>query len=184
MTAATPAGEAIGGIGVGGLGALCVQVAKALGYRVVAIDNRIEGRELSQELTLKADKVVDINDGTAVESIKSWAGNGGLASIICCTDSLPAITWSIQARRIRGTLVNIGPPTIPIAFDAFDIVFKEKVVKGSLVASVAEVKDMLKVVDRFGIRSQVTTIRLDDVVKTMPKGYMNPHLKGRLVITM
>jgi D-arabinose 1-dehydrogenase-like Zn-dependent alcohol dehydrogenase len=184
ITAACPAGEAIGIVGIGGLGSLAVQFAKAQGYRVVAIDNRPEGRELAQELTLKADLVIDINDGTAVETIKSWAGKGGLATIIVCTDSLPAITWSVQTLRVRGVVVNIGLPTTPIAFDAFDVVFKEKIVKGSLVANVAQVKDMLKVVDSFGIRSHVTTVNLDDVPKVLPHAYMDPHLKGRLVITM
>lgn len=49
---------------------------------------------LAQELALKADLVIDFNDSEAAEKIRSWAGNGGLAAIVVCTDEIPAILWS------------------------------------------------------------------------------------------
>jgi D-arabinose 1-dehydrogenase-like Zn-dependent alcohol dehydrogenase len=180
-TAAVPAGEAIGIVGIGGSGSLAAEFAKALGYRAVAIDNRTEGLELAQELTLKADLAVDFNDSEAATKIRAWAGKGGLAAIIVCTDNLPAILWSTKALRTRGTVVNIGLPTTPIGFDSFDIVFQEKTIKGSLVANVAMVKDMLKVVEAFCIRSHITTVPFEDAPK-LPYMYMDPHLKGRLVM--
>jgi D-arabinose 1-dehydrogenase-like Zn-dependent alcohol dehydrogenase len=136
---------------------------------------------LAQELTLKADLVVDFNDGKAADTIKSWAGKGGLAAIVVCTDDLSAITWSIQTIRPRGVMVNIGLPTKPIEFDSFDVVFAEKTIKGSLVASKSQVEDMLKTVDKFGVRSHVTTVTLDQT-PDLPAMYMDPHLKGRLVM--
>jgi len=178
-----PTSEPIGIIGIGGLGSLGVQFAKALGYRVVAVDDRVEGLELAQELTLKADLVIDFNDSEAVEKIKSWAGKGGLAGVIVCTDDIPAIKWSTQIIRPRGVVVNIGLPTKSIEFDSFDVVFQEKTVKGSLVASPSQIDDMLKVVDKFGIRSHISTVSLDDSPK-LPDMYMDQHLKGRLVMKL
>jgi len=67
-----------------------VQFAKALGHKVVAIDNRAEGRSLATESRLKADLVVDFEDAKAVEKIKAWAGRDGLAAVIVCTDNLEA----------------------------------------------------------------------------------------------
>jgi D-arabinose 1-dehydrogenase-like Zn-dependent alcohol dehydrogenase len=173
--------EPIGILGIGGLGSLGVQFAKALGHRVVAIDDRKEGMTLAQELTLKADLVIDFNDSKAADKIKSWAGKGGLAAIVVCTDDIPAITWSTQTIRPRGVMVNIGLPTKPIEFDSFDVVFAEKTIKGSLVASKSQVEDMLKVVDTFGIQSHITTVTLDEA-SNLPGMYMSPHLKGRLVM--
>lgn len=175
--------EPIGIVGIGGLGSLGVQLAKALGYRVVAIDDRPEGMELAQSLTLKADLVVDFNDSTAAEKIKSWAGKGGLPAIVVCTDDISAIQWSTKTLRTRGVVVEIGLPTAPIQFDAFDVVFQEKTVKGSLVASKAEVEEMLKIVAKFGIRSHITTVSLDET-PDLPERYMDQHLKGRLVMKM
>ena len=40
---------------------------------------------------------------------------------------------------------------------------------------------LLKMVDKHGIRSHITTVTLDDVPK-LPEMYMDPHLKGRLVM--
>jgi D-arabinose 1-dehydrogenase-like Zn-dependent alcohol dehydrogenase len=138
---------------------------------------------LAQELTLKADLVVDFNDSGAAEKIKAWAGKGGLAAILVCTDDVRASLWSTKALRTHGVVVQIGLPTKPIEFDAFDVVFKEKAVKGSLVATKAQIEDMLKVVDKFGIRSLITTVTLDEA-PALPDKYMDPHLKGRLVMNL
>jgi len=182
-TAGIDTSEPIGIVGIGGLGSLGVQFAKALGYRVVAIDDRPEGLELAQSLTLKADLVVDFNDEKAAEKIKEWAGKGGLAAIVVCTDDIPAILWSTKTLRTRGTVVNIGLPTKPIQFDSFDVVFQEKTIKGSLVASRSQVEELLGIVDEFGIRSYVTTVTLEQTPE-LPDMYMNPHLKGRLVMKL
>jgi len=71
-----------------------VKFANALDHPVVAIDDRQEEMALAQELALKADLVIDFNDSEAAEKIRSWAGNGGLAAIVVCTDEIPAILWS------------------------------------------------------------------------------------------
>lgn len=126
-------------MGIGGLGSLAAQFAKALGYMVVAIDNRSEGRELAQEAELKTDLVVDFNDKDAAEKIRNLVGEGGLASILCTTDSQEAITWSLGALRTRGTLVEIGLPVEHIKFDSFDFIFQEKTIKSSLVATKSQV---------------------------------------------
>lgn len=79
--------------------------------------------------------------------------------------------------RTRGIVVNIGLPTKPIQFEQFDAVFQEKTIKDSLVASIAQVKEMLKIVDRFGIRSRIKTVSVDPTPE-LPDRYMDPHLKG------
>jgi D-arabinose 1-dehydrogenase-like Zn-dependent alcohol dehydrogenase len=174
-------GEPVGILGIGGLGSLAVQFAKAQGHPVVAIDNRPEGRALATELTLKADLVVNFDDPEAIEKVKSWTGKGGLPAVVVCTDKVEAIQWSGRILRSRGTIVEIGLPTDPIKFDTFDIIFQEKTIKGSLVASKSQVETMLEVIDRFGIRSRVTTVSLQEATN-LTERYMDPHLKGRLVM--
>jgi D-arabinose 1-dehydrogenase-like Zn-dependent alcohol dehydrogenase len=161
-----------------------VQLAKAKGYKVVAIDNRKEGLELAAELPLKADLIVDFNDSDAADRIKKWSGGGGLGGILVCTDTISAIHWSSSPVRTRGTIVLIGLPTDPAGFDSFDIIFQEKTVKGSLVSTQPETAEMMKVVDKFGIKSHVTTIPLAEAATKLPDAYMDPHLKGRVVVTM
>ena len=173
--------EWIGIVGIGGLGSLAIQFAKAQGYKVVAIDNRIEGRELAVEPDLKADIVIDFNEKGATEQIQKLVGKGGLASILCCTDTQEAITWSLGALRTRGTLVEIGLPVEHIKFNSSDLIFEEKNIVGSLVSTKEQAVDMLRTVEKFNIRSHVTTVSLDQVPE-LPDLYMDSHLKGRLVM--
>jgi D-arabinose 1-dehydrogenase-like Zn-dependent alcohol dehydrogenase len=163
------------------LGSLAVQFAKAQGHPVVAIDNRPEGRALAQELTLKADLVVDYNDPEAITKVKAWTGKGGLPAVVVTTDKVDAIQWSGRILRSRGTIVEIGLPTDPIKFDTFDIIFQEKTIKGSLVATKPQVETMLQLIDNFGIRSLITTVALEEGTN-LTERYMDPHLKGRLVM--
>jgi D-arabinose 1-dehydrogenase-like Zn-dependent alcohol dehydrogenase len=74
-------------------------------------------------------------------------------------------------------------PTDGFHFSAFDLVFKELVVRGSLVANKTLVDEMMTVVDKHNVRSHVTVVDLKDAPR-LPELYMNKHLKGRLVLKM
>ena len=173
--------QAVGVLGIGGLGSLAVQFYKARGHPVVAIDNRHEGRALAQEPDLKADLVIDMGDSNAVEKIKAWAGQLGLAAIVVCTDSVSAIEWSTKVLRPHGVCVPLGLPVEALKFNAFDVIFQELSIKGSLVASISQVEDMMKTVAKHGVRSHVSTIPLEKV-PDLPGMYLDPHLTGRLVM--
>ncbi len=171
----------IGIVGIGGLGSLAVQFAKALGHAVVAIDNRPEGRDLATEFRLKADKVIDYGDPDAVEKIKTWAGRDGLAAVIVCTDNVEATEWSLNVLRPHGVAVPLGLPPAGFKFSAFTVIFNELVIKGSLVATRDQVEDMMRLVAEHQISSHITTIGIDDAPNVTGM-YMNPNLKGRLVV--
>ncbi|KAI5235197.1 alcohol dehydrogenase GroES-like domain-containing protein, partial [Aureobasidium subglaciale] len=181
LQAAVPPGEHVGVLGIGGLGSLAVQFCKAIGLPTVAIDNRTEGRDLAIEPALRADLVVDYNDDEALTQIKSWSGRGGLAAIIVCTDDVEATAWSLKTLRTHGVCMPLGLPGEGFRFDAFDLVFKELVVKGALVATQSQVEDMMQVVARNDIRSHVTAVPFDEV-ESIPERYMDKTLKGRLVL--
>ncbi|KAF2797520.1 putative alcohol dehydrogenase, partial [Melanomma pulvis-pyrius CBS 109.77] len=174
-------GASIGVIGIGGLGSLAVQFAKALGHPVVAIDNRLEGRDLATEFPLKADLVLDSQDPEAVFKAKTYAGKGGLSAIIVCTDDVPVIEWSLNLLRPNGVCVPLGLPVSSLQFNSFTLIFQQITVVGSLVATQAEAQKMLDTAAKFGIRSHVTVIPIEKAVD-LPDLYMDKHLKGRLVV--
>lgn len=171
----------MGIVGIGGLGELGVQFCKALGHPTVAIDNRPEGRELATEFSLKADLVVDYNDKEAVDKIKQWAGRGGLAGIVVCTDNVEATQWSLKTLRPHGVCVPLGLPVEGFNFGSFDLVFNELLIKGSLVATRLEVENMLQIVGSCGVQSHVRTVPFEKTPE-LPEMYMDKHLKGRLVM--
>jgi D-arabinose 1-dehydrogenase-like Zn-dependent alcohol dehydrogenase len=170
-------------IGIGGLGAYAIQFAKALGHRVAAIDNRPEGRELAKEVPLPADAIFDFNDKNTATAVKEWAGRDGAAAVIVCTDNRDAIKWSLEIMRPHGVVVPVGLPVEPIQFDAFTLIFSEMTIKGSLVATRAQVEDMMEIVARFGVAHRITTIALEDAPR-LTDLYMAKDLKGRLVLKL
>lgn len=170
-------------IGIGGLGSLAIQFLKALGHPTVAIDRRPEPLDLAVEVPLKADLVIDSTSSTAVEDITRWADNEGLAAVIVCTDDVPVNEWSLKLLRVHGKCVVLGLPTDPLTFNSFDLVFKELSIIGSLVTTLEETQKMMDVVDEFGIKTHINILCMDDA-PNLPSLYMDPHLKGRLVVKM
>jgi D-arabinose 1-dehydrogenase-like Zn-dependent alcohol dehydrogenase len=149
----------------------------------VAIDKRSEALQLATETPLKADLVIDSTSPAACDNITKWANNQGLAAVIVCTDDVTANEWSLKLLMTHGRCVVVGLPTDSLRFDAFALVFKELEIIGSLVATVEEAREMMKVVDESGIRSHLNVISIDQA-PDLPALYMNPHLKGRLVVKM
>jgi D-arabinose 1-dehydrogenase-like Zn-dependent alcohol dehydrogenase len=173
--------ETIGIVGIGGLRYLAMQFAKALGYKVVAIDNRAEGRDLAVEGELKADWAINFTSEAAVDEVPNNVGRGELASMTCCNDAQGAITWSLGALRTRGELVELRLPVEHINFNSLDLIFEEKRIIDSLVSSKPQAEEMLRVVDEFNMRSHVTTVTLDQVPE-LPTRNTDRHLKSRLVM--
>jgi D-arabinose 1-dehydrogenase-like Zn-dependent alcohol dehydrogenase len=173
--------EPVGIIGIGGLGTLAVQFAKALGHPVVALDNRSEGRELATEFDLKADLVLDPYDPEAISKVKTWSGRDGLAAVIVCTDHIEISKWSLKLLRPHGVAVPLGVPADGYKFDAFDFIFGEVTIQGSLVSTRQQAEDMMVAVARHNIRSHLNIVSMQDGPK-LPELYMDAHLKGRLVM--
>lgn len=178
-------GETVAIVGIGGVGHLGVQFAKALGYRTIAIDNRSEGRQLAQDLPehLKADLVVDSAASDANAKILHFTSGEGLAGIVVCTDSIAANAWSLQQLGNKGVMVPLGLPTDKWQFDSEALVFRELTIRGSYVASADEVEQMLKVVAEHGISSYLTVLNFDQIPKLVER-YLHASMKGRLVIKM
>ncbi|RAH67338.1 alcohol dehydrogenase [Aspergillus aculeatinus CBS 121060] len=170
-------------IGVGGLGYLALQFAAGLGHPTVAIDNRPEGRQLASELPthLRPGKVADYNSLKATKEVVEFAGGGGLAAVLVCTDSVDATEWSLKLLRPHGVCVPLGLPVEGFWLSACDIIFKELIVRGSLVANQRLLSDMMNFVAEKGVRSHVQTVKLEEAMD-LPDRYMDPHLKGRLVV--
>lgn len=178
-------GLPIGVIGIGGLGCLALQFAAGLGHPAVAIDNRPEGLQLAEELPehLRPGKIIDYNSSDAAKEVVNFAGDGGLAAVLVCTDNVEATEWSLKLLRTHGVCVPLGLPVEGFKFGAFDLMFKELTIKGSLVANKRLVTDMMKLVAEKGVRSNVKTVKLEEGTN-LPDQYMDSHLKGRLVVTI
>lgn len=176
-----PPGSAFAVVGIGGLGGLGIQFAKAQGFRVAAIDNREEGRALAAEVPVKPDLILDPHEKDAEDKLKEWADKLGPAGIMICTDYIEATTWALKQLRPRGIAVELGLPTKPFEFEPFKLVFDETQIRGSVVANKEQTAEMMRAVAKHKIRTKITPIKLEEALK-LPESYMDPHLKGRLVL--
>ncbi|KAF2833785.1 GroES-like protein [Ophiobolus disseminans] len=176
-------GDAVAIVGIGGVGHLGLQFAKALGYKTVAIDNRHEGLQLALDLPehLRPDLIIDSTASDADEAILNFTSDEGLAGIVVCTDSIQANAWSLQQLGNQGVMVPLGLPKDKWQFDSESMIFRELTIKGSYVASADEVENMLKLLVEHGISSDLTILDFDQIPAVVER-YLHPSMKGRLVI--
>lgn len=178
-------GDTVGILGIGGLGQLGVQFAKALGYRTVAMDNRDDSLQLTRETpaSLRPDLLVNSSHDDARDRIFEDTDNEGLAAVINCVDSLAVNSWSLELLRVGGVAIVLGLPAQRWQFDSYPIVFRELVIRGNYVASRDEVEEMMRTVHRHGIRSQLTVIGRGEI-SGVPERYRMKAFRGRLVVKM
>ncbi|KAI8653692.1 PKS-ER domain-containing protein [Fusarium sp. Ph1] len=178
-------GGSIGVVGIGGLGILAIQFAKALGYQVVAVDNRDIGLRLASEVPshLKPDAIVKFGDEEAAKQISDLTRDIGLHGAVVCTDDVEASDWALHQLRPRGVCVVLGLPEQGYKFDAFNLVFREIAVKGSIFTTADEARKMLEVVGREGVRSHLTLLKLEEGEVIYDKVAAH-DFDGRLVVTI
>ncbi|KAL3466691.1 chaperonin 10-like protein [Aspergillus heterothallicus] len=178
-------GETVAIIGIGGLGHLALQFAKALGFRTIAVEPRPAGRSLARETVnaaLRPDLVVDSSDlDSASEAIYAFTEGEGVAAAIVCTASIEANRWALTILRVRGVLGILGLPQEPWQFDAAPIVFRELMIRGSYVCGAEAAEKMMEVVERENVRSQLTVVPFERIPEMIDL-YRDPEFRGRLVV--
>jgi propanol-preferring alcohol dehydrogenase len=146
----------------GGLGHLGIQFAKALGLKVIGVDARDEGLELSKHYG--ADIVIDARKGkeAVVKEVQSVTGGEGAASSIVLSDHADATSIACGCTRMHGVAVQIAQPdNISIPFH--EIIFRDIKIHGSLICSQEESVSMLETIAKHGVT--VTTNRFDGLEK-------------------
>ncbi len=130
-TAARP-GEWLLVSGIGGLGHLAVQYAKAMGLHVCAVD--IDDGKLAHATQLGAEVVVNARSTDAVAAVKKATG-GGAHGVLITAPSLGAFKQGVAMTRKHGTCVLVGLPPGEFPFPLFDVVLNCITVRGSLVGT-------------------------------------------------
>ena len=131
QTEARP-GEWVAISGVGGLGHLAIQYAKAMGLLVCAVD--IDDGKLAHATRLGADLVFNARAGDPAAALKKETG-GGAHGVLITAPSLPAFKQGIGMTRRRGTCVLVGLPPGDFPVPLFDVVANCITVRGSFVGT-------------------------------------------------
>jgi len=133
-------GEWIAISGIGGLGHLGIQYAKAMGLHVCAVD--IDEGKLAHAKRLGAEVLVNARTGDPVAAVKKATG-GGAHGVLITAPSLDAFKQGVGMTRKRGTCVLVGIPPGEFPVPLFDVVASCITVRGSFVGTRADMAEAL-----------------------------------------
>ncbi|MBO8164778.1 MAG: alcohol dehydrogenase AdhP [Brevibacillus sp.] len=173
------AGEWVAIYGIGGLGHLALQYAKAMGYHVIAVDIHDEKLKLASELG--ADLTVN---GAACDPVQKIIDQiGGAHAAVSVAVTKKAFEQAYRSVRRGGTLVVVGLPNDELPIPIFDTVLNGVAVKGSIVGTRKDMQEALDFAARGKVKAIIETQPLEninEVFQRMEKGQIN----GRVVLTM
>lgn len=153
-------GEWLAICGVGGLGHVAIQYAKAMGLHVAAID--IAEDKLALARQAGADIVIDGGSELGVKQLLSETG-GGVHGALVTAVSAPAFTQCLRLLRPKGTMCLVGLPPGAFALPVFDVVLKRLTVRGSIVGTRRDLAEALEFAADGTVQTAVQRRRLEDI---------------------
>ena len=173
-------GEWIAISGIGGLGHLAIQYAKAMGLHVVALD--VTEEKLALARAVGADVAVDATSPDAVARILKET-NGGVHGVLVTAVSLPAFHQALRIARRRGTVSLVGLPPGDFPTSVFDVVMKRITLRGSIVGSRRDLAEAIAFAAEGRVRAEISEAKLErinEVFEDMKVGAIN----GRVVLRL
>ena len=172
------AGEWVAIFGIGGLGHVAVQYAKAMGVRVVAVD--IAPDKLSLAMASGAELAVDANDPDAVQRILDATG-GGAHGVLVTAVSRPAFSQALDVVRRKGTVALVGLPPGDFPTPIFEVVLKRLTVRGSIVGTRRDLDEAIAFATQGKVQAEITKVPLEDI-NTVFANLKAGKVEGRMVI--
>ncbi len=168
-----------GDSGVGGLGHLAVQYARAMGMRVVAVDVSLDKLALAR--SLGAEVTVDARGADAGAEVQRLVG--GVHGAVVTAVSPAAFRQAIGMLRPGGTCVLIGLPPGEFATPIFDVVLKRLTLRGSIVGTRMDLKEALDSAAAGAVRATIEVQPLAMVNDAFTR-MMEGTLSGRVVLAV
>ncbi len=168
-------GKEVGVLGIGGLGHMAIQIAKAMGASVTVFTTSPSKR--NDALKLGAHRVVV---STNKDDMKTCPK---LDLILDTVSAEHNVNYYLRKLKTDGTLVLVGLPAEPLKVQAFDLIKNRKSFSGSNIGSIAETQEVLDFCFEYNIVAQCEMIRMDQVNKAFERLEHN-DVKYRFVIDM
>jgi len=170
-------GEWVAISGIGGLGHVAVQYAKAMGMHVAAIDIADDKLELAKKLG--ADLVINAKNQNPGEFLKKEVG--GMHGALVTAVSPIAFKQGLETLRRKGTMVLNGLPPGNFDLSIFDTVLNRITIRGSIVGTRKDLQEAIQFAVEGKVKATVTSAKLEDVndvFEKMKKG----QIEGRVVL--
>lgn len=176
MTGVRP-GEWVTVSGIGGLGHIAVQYARAMGMRVAAVD--VDDAKL--DLARRHGAEVTVNAAHADPGAAVQEKTGGTHGVLVTAVHPKAFDQALSVVRRGATIVFNGLPPGTFDADIFDIVLRAITIRGSIVGTRQDMIEALDFYSRGHIHPTVHVEALDDIndiFERMEKG----KIDGRIVM--
>lgn len=165
--------------GVGGLGHMAVQYAKAMGFNVAAVDVADDKLELAKRLG--ATVVVNAKNADPAEYLQKEIG--GAHGVLVTAVSPKAFEQAMGMVRRGGVISCNGLPPGDFPLPIFSMVLKGITVRGSIVGTRLDLQEAIDFAAAGKVKATVKAEKLEninDVFDRMHKG----QIEGRIVLDM
>lgn len=172
-------GEWVAISGVGGLGHMAVQYAKAMGMHVAAVD--IFEDKLALARQMGADLIVDARQKDAVDRVQQ--ATGGVHGALVTAVSPKAMEQAFGFLRSKGTMALVGLPPGYISLPVFETVLKRITVRGSIVGTRQDLEEALEFAGEGKVAAHFSWDKLESInaiFERMEKGAID----GRIVLDL
>jgi len=169
-------GQTVAIVGVGGLGHLAVQYARAMGLHVIAVDVADDKLRLARELGAE----VAINAATD-DPVAEVARLGGAEGVLVTAVSNSAFTQGVGMLAPGGTMSLVGLPPGDFALNIFDVVLNRKTIRGSIVGTRADLAESLAFAAEGNVATRYSLDRLDNVNAILDRMRAG-EIEGRVVM--
>ncbi|GAN80147.1 alcohol dehydrogenase AdhP [Acidocella aminolytica] len=163
--------------GIGGLGHLAVQYAKAMGRNVVAVD--IDDAKLELAKSLGAALAVNARHEDPAAFVKREIG--GAHGVLVTAVSPKAFEQAQKMLRRGGTLSLNGLPPGDFPLPIFDTVLNGITVRGSIVGTRLDLQEALNFAGEGKVKATVETEKLEDINAIFTRMHKG-DIQGRVVL--
>jgi alcohol dehydrogenase, propanol-preferring len=170
-------GQSLAVFGVGGLGHLAVQIGRALGAEIVAVD--IAEEKLALAKTLGASTALNAR---AVDVVKTLRGSGGVHVAMVTSAAKAAYDTAFYCVRPTGTLLAVGLPAENICFPPILMAAGEIRIRASAVGTRQDLREVLAMGAAGKLRCQTAPRALGDVNAVLDD-LRHGRISGRAVLT-
>jgi propanol-preferring alcohol dehydrogenase len=165
--------------GVGGLGHVALQYAKAMGMHVAAVDVSDDklalAHSLGAELTINA-----AHDDPAIVIQRSI---GGAHGVLITAVSSPAFSQGIGMLRPHGTCVLVGLPPGAFPTPIFDVVLKRLTIRGSIVGTRKDLQEALQFAAEGKVKTAIEVEPLEAINSVFDR-LLHGQVQGRVVLQL
>lgn len=155
--AAPRPGDRVGVIGLGGLGHLALQVAKAMGHETVAVTRSADKAAALRQLGADEVVVIGTHAGKAIRAV------GGVDVLLSTSNDMRHNGEALWGLRDEGRFVTMAIGTEPIPVDPALMLGKQLTIKGSMLDERQDLVEILHLAAAGKVRPVLETYPLEEI---------------------